>query len=82
MGIVGGAQVESTLVEIYRGATSEDIREAALDGMLISGHDAGVLELYRSSQDSAEKKELLEFLVMMGSDDVWDVIDSTLDGGQ
>ena len=82
MGIVGGEQVDSTLVEIYRGATSEGVREAALHGMLISGHDAGVLELYRSSQDPSEKKQLLEFLVMTGSDEVWNIIDATLDGDQ
>jgi HEAT repeat protein len=82
MGIVGGAEVETTLVQIYQGADSEDIREAALDGLMISGHDAGVLELYRSSSDASEKKELLEYLVMMGSDDVWDIIDQTLDGNR
>ena len=82
MGIVGGEQVDSTLVEIYRNATSEGVREAALHGMLISGHDAGVLELYRSSQDPSEKKQLLEFLVMTGSDEVWNIIDATLDGDQ
>ena len=82
MGIVGGEQVDNTLVEIYRSATSERVREAALHGMLISGHDTGVLELYRSSQDSSEKKQLLEFLVMTGSDEVWNIIDSTLDGDQ
>ncbi len=82
MGIVGGEQVDSTLVEIYRSAASEGVREAALHGMLISGHDAGVLELYRSSQDPSEKKQLLEFLVMTGSDEVWNIIDSTLDGDQ
>lgn len=82
LGIVGGNQVETTLVEIYRGAASDSIRSAALDGMLISGHDTGILELYRSSTDAAEKKELLEYLVMMGSDDVWNIIDSALDGNQ
>ena len=78
MGIFGGERVEATLVEIYRGASSEDIRGAALDGMLISGSDEAVLELYRSSSDPAEKKELLEYLVIMGSDEVWSIIDSTL----
>lgn len=82
MGIVGGEQVDTTLVEIYRSGTSEDVRESALHGMLISGHDAGILELYRSSQDPSEKKELLKFLVMTGSDEVWNIIDSTLDGDQ
>ena len=81
LGIVGGSDVNATLVEIYRNSSSDEIREAALEGMLISGHDEGVLELYRSSQDPVEKRELLEFLVIMGSDEVWDIIDSALDGG-
>ncbi len=81
MGIVGGEQVQATLVEIYRSSSSDDIRESALTGLLISDSDAAVLELYRSSSDPAEKKELLEYLVIMGSDDVWSIIDATLDGG-
>ncbi len=81
MGIVGGDEVNATLVEIYKGAESEDIREAAMDGMLISGYDEGLLELYRASSDPSEKKELLEYLVIMGSDEVWSIIDATLDGG-
>jgi HEAT repeat protein len=82
LGMIGGEAVNQELVDIYRGATSEDIREAALDGMMIADYDAGVLELYRSSNSSAEKKELLEYLVMMDSDEVWDIVDSALDGGQ
>jgi HEAT repeat protein len=82
MGIVGGDEVNAALVEIYKNASSEDIREAALDGLMISGDDAGLLELYRSSNDSSEKKELLEYLVMTGSDEVWAIIDSALDGGE
>lgn len=82
LGIVGGDDLNTVLVEIYRSATSDDIREAALEGMLISGHDDGVLELYRSSQDPAEKRELLEHLLMMGSDDVWSLVESALDDAQ
>jgi len=81
LGIVGGDSVNATLVEIYKNSDSEDIRESALEGMMISGYDEGLLEIYRSSQDPVEKKELLEYLVIMGSDDVWDIIDSALDGG-
>ena len=82
LGMIGGDQVNQELVEIYRGATSDEIREAALDGMMIADYDAGVLALYRSSDSAAEKKELLEYLVMMDSDEVWDIVDSALDGGQ
>lgn len=81
MGIVGGAEVGATLVRIYRDASSEKIRDAALDGLMISDDDASVLELYRSATDSREKKELLERLVMMDSEEVWSLIDSALEGG-
>ncbi len=82
MGIAGGDEVNTTLVEIYRSAGSEDIREAALDGMLIAGHDEGVLTLYRESKDAAEKKELLEYLVMMDSDEIWNIINSALEDAE
>jgi HEAT repeat protein len=80
LGIVGGNDVGKTLLDLYKNAANSGVREAALDGLLIAGDDASVLELYRSSSDTEEKRELLEFLVMMGSDEVWDLIDSALDG--
>ena len=78
LGIVGGDEVNATLVDIYRGAGSDDVREAALEGMMISGYDQGVLELFRAADGAEEKRELLEMLVIMDSDAVWDVIDATL----
>ncbi len=82
LGIVGGEQVDSTLVEIYRGADSDEVRKAALTGMLISGHDSGVLELYRGATDPVLKRQLLEYLVMMDSESIYDVIDQALAGDQ
>lgn len=82
LGIVGGENVNVTLIEIYRGTDSDDIREAALNGMLISGYDEGVLELYKGSDDVAEKRALLEMLSVMGSDLLMDVIDAALAGDQ
>lgn len=80
LGIVGGDDVGQTLVELYRGATDEDVKDAALQGMLIAGHDAGVLELYQAASDAGEKRDLLEYLVIMDSDAVWDLIDSAFAG--
>ena len=48
--------------------------------MLISGHDSGVLELYRGATDPVEKRQLLEYLVMMDSEAIYDVIDQALAG--
>lgn len=81
LGIVGGDSVDETLVQIYQEAKNNSIRDAALHGMMISGHDVGVLQLYRDSESAQEKRRLLEMLVMMGSDDVWDIVDAALEGG-
>jgi len=80
LGIVGGDEVGEVLAGLYRSASSAEVKEAALNGLLISGDNASVLELYRNTDDAAEKRELLEFLVMMGSDEVWDIIDSAFEG--
>lgn len=80
LGIVGGSEADTTLLQIYRDASSDEVREAALDGMLISGYDEGVLELYRASDSPAEKRELLQYLTMMDSDAIWEIIDAALDG--
>ena len=82
LGIVGGARVDDLLVEIYRGSNSAKVKEAALDGMLVAGHDEGVLQLYRESTDIREKGELLETLSVMGSDLLFEVIDAALQGDQ
>lgn len=79
LGIVGGDQANATLLQIYKGAESAEVKEAALDGMHLSDYDQGVLELYRESQDPREKRELLEYLTMMDSDEIWDLIDEALE---
>ena len=82
LGIAGGPEVDAILVDIYRTADSDDLRQAALEGMFIAGNEDDVLELFRASEDAEEKRELLEVLVMIGGDAVWDVIDATLDDPQ
>jgi HEAT repeat protein len=82
LAIVGGDEVNRTLIALYESTENDGIREAALEGMLIAGHDAGVLELYRKADNAAEKRRLLEFLVMMDSDAVWDLIDNAFEGSQ
>jgi HEAT repeat protein len=79
LGIVGGDEVNATLVEIYRGTESAEIKDAALHGMMVADYDQGMLELYRSSQDLGEKRDLLRMLVMMDSDAALEVIDAALD---
>ncbi len=82
LAIVGGDDVNRTLIALYESTENDDVRESALEGMLIAGHDAGVLELYRKADNAAEKRHLLEYLVMMDSDAVWDLIDNALEGSE
>lgn len=82
LGIVGGPDVGPTLMEIYRGTDNEEVKESALHSMMIADFDEGVLELFRASQDSQEKRDLLQMLVMMDSDAAMQVIDEALAGDQ
>lgn len=81
LGMVGGESVDQTLLQIYRDAKNNSIRDASLHGLMISGHEEGVLSLYRDSDSTEEKKRLLQILVVMDSDAVWDIVDSALEGG-
>ena len=81
LGIIGGDAADAILLEVYRSASNEEVREAAIEGLMISGNDEMLLEMYRSSDNANEKRMLLEYMVSMGSDDVWQVIDQALDGG-
>ena len=78
LGITGKDDIGATLVEIYRGSNSQTVRDAALHGLMIAGDDEAMLQLYRQSQDSAEKRELMQALAATGSDLILEVIDEAL----
>lgn len=78
---IAGADPE-ILVGIYRGTDSPTVKKAVREGLMIGDDDQAVLELFRASNDETEKRELLETLVHMESDAVWDIIDSTLENEQ
>jgi len=79
LGIIGSDAANATLMEMYRGSDDDDVREAALEGMLISGYDGGIVDLYRETDDPGEKQELLEYLQYSGSDRLWDLVDEVLE---
>jgi HEAT repeat protein len=82
MGIVGGDSANTALREIYTRNTDPEFRDAALQGMMISGDEKGVLALYRAASSSEEKRTLLRFLAMMDGDAALEAIDAALEGGQ
>ena len=80
IGIIGNAESKQMLVDFYRQNKEEPLRKAALQGLMISDHEEGLLELYRSSQDTSEKSQILKMLVNMDSELALEIIDSTLGG--
>jgi len=82
LGIVGGPDTDAALADIYTNSDNEDIKEAALTGLLIGDYDETMLGLYRSSSSIDEKKDILEMLVIMDSELAMEVIDAALAGDQ
>jgi HEAT repeat protein len=79
LGIAGATEGNDTLVQIYRQSDESDVKEAALEGLMIAGDSDGMLELYREATNLDEKSEILEYLSVMGSDELWDIIDEALE---
>ncbi len=82
LGIAGGDQVGARLMEIYQNTDDTEIREAVLQGLLISGEDAALLSLFKSSTDTKEKTVLLRYLVNTDSDAALEVINAALAEGR
>ena len=81
IGIINGEAAHVALREIYARTTDAEIREAALQGMLIAGDEKGVLAVYRAAKSSEEKRTLLRILSTMDGDAVLQEIDAALEGG-
>lgn len=69
----------TALREIYSGTSAPQLKEAARQGMLISGDDEGVLALYRAAKTADEKRELLRTLSMIDGDAALQAIDAALE---
>jgi len=79
IGIIQGDAARAALRDIYSRSTDEEIKDAALQGMLISGDEQGVLTLYRTAKSSEEKRALLRYLAMMDGDAALQAIDAALE---
>jgi hypothetical protein len=79
IGLIDGDAAHVALREIYARATDAEVREAALQGMLISDDEQGVLALYRAAKSSEEKRTLLRYLSTMDGDAALQAIDQALE---
>lgn len=81
LGIAGGDDSGKRLEGIYTSTNSLVIRDAVLNGMLISGDSNSMLKLYRQANSTEEKRRLLHMLTITNSDATLDLIESELDKG-
>ena len=78
IGIVEGDAARAALREIYSRSSDADIKDAAMQGMLIAGDEQGVLALYRAAKSGDEKRALLRTLSTMDGDAALEAIDAAL----
>ena len=79
IGIVDGDESRKALREIYTRTEDREIRDAALQGMMISDDEEGVLALYRAAKSSDEKRALIRTLSTMDGDAALKAIDDALE---
>jgi len=80
IGIVSTDAARAALHEIYTRSTEREIKDAALQGLLIADDEKGVLALYRAATTPEEKRALLRTLTMMDGDAALEAIDAALEG--
>jgi outer membrane protein assembly factor BamD (BamD/ComL family) len=78
LGVAGDRGGEIALVKLYAQANTPALRDAVLQGLLITGDTDAVLKLYRNAKTTDEKKSLLRLLSMMDDDAAIDAIEAEL----
>jgi len=76
LGIAGEA--DDTLLEIYRSSENEEIKQAAREGLMMSGNSKAIVLLFHESRDDVEKSTLLRILAQVDDEAVLELIESTL----
>jgi HEAT repeat protein len=78
LGVAGDHGGGAALVDIYAKADTPALREAALQGLMITGDVDAVKKLYRNARSADEKKAVLRVLTTMDDDGAIDVIEHEL----
>jgi HEAT repeat protein len=79
IGLIDSDAARTALRETYTGSADAEIREAALQGMMIVGDEQGMLALYRAAKTTEEKRQLLRMLSTMDGDAALQAIDAALE---
>ena len=78
LGIAGDRGGRAALVDLYAKEETPALRNAILQGLLITGDSEAVVNLYRKARTTDEKKALLRVLTTMDNSKAIDVIEHEL----
>lgn len=76
---IAGDHGSRKLVELYPRATTPALRNATLQGLLVSGDQEAVAKLYKQAKTAEEKRAILKTLTVMGGDEALEIIEAELD---
>lgn len=78
LGMAGDSGGAAALVDLYAKADTPPLRDAVLQGLLMSGDSAAVKKIYNNARTSEEKKAALRVLTMMDDEDAMEIIEREL----
>ena len=78
LGVAGDEGGSAALVRLYPKMTTQPMREAVMQGLLVAGDGDGLVQLYKQARTKEEKQALLRILTQTNSDAALDTIESEL----
>jgi len=78
LGMVGGKRAGPIVLEFYRPDQPKELREAAIQALMMHGDGKRLVEIYRRETDPEMKREVLQAISVTDSDAVLDIVDEVL----
>jgi len=78
LGVMGAQKTGETLVSLYASEKDPAIRRQALQGLFVQSNVKALIDLARKESDPAMKKEIVNFLSLMRSDEAVDYLTEIL----
>jgi len=78
LGVAGDEGGSAALAKLYPKASSQALREAIMQGLLIAGDGDALVQLYKQAKTKEEKQALLRMITETNSDAALDVIENEL----
>jgi hypothetical protein len=69
LGLIGNAEANAALEQIYRGESDRRLREAVLQGFFVQGNAKRLIEIARTEKDPELKRRAIQHLSVMGHPD-------------